>query len=41
VGKGEEMRLSDSLMNPEVSSDQQGVMTERKDHRSVMIIGGI
>jgi hypothetical protein len=26
VGKGEEMRLSDSLMNSEVSSYQQGVL---------------
>jgi hypothetical protein len=28
VGKGEDMRLSDSLMNLEVSSYQQGEMTE-------------
>jgi hypothetical protein len=41
VGKGEEMRLSDSLMNSEMSSDQQGVLIERGDQRSVMIIGGI
>jgi hypothetical protein len=38
VGKGEEMRLSDSLMNSEVSSYQQGMMTE-EDQRSILIIG--
>jgi hypothetical protein len=27
VGNGEKMRLSDSLMKLEVSSDQQGVLT--------------
>jgi hypothetical protein len=40
VGKGEEMRLSDSLMNSEVSLDQQGMLTE-EDQRSILIIGGI
>jgi hypothetical protein len=30
VGKGEEMRLSDSLMNSEVSLDQQGVLMRGK-----------
>jgi hypothetical protein len=28
VGKGEQMRLSESLMNSEVSSDQQEELTE-------------
>jgi hypothetical protein len=40
VGKGEEMRLSDSLMNSEVSLDQQGMLIE-EDQRSILIIGEI
>jgi hypothetical protein len=40
VGKGEKMRLSKSLMNSEVSLDQQEELTE-KDQRSLLIIGGI
>jgi hypothetical protein len=40
VGKGEEMRLSDSLMNSEVSLDQQGEMME-EDQKYILIIGGI
>jgi hypothetical protein len=40
VGKGEEMRLSESLKNSVGSSYQQGVLTE-EDQRSVLIIGGI
>ena len=41
VRKGEEMSLSDSLMKSEVSLNQQRVLTEREDQRSVLIIGGI
>jgi hypothetical protein len=40
VGKGEDMRLSDSLMNSEVSLDQQGMLTE-EDQRSILLIRGI
>jgi hypothetical protein len=40
VGKGEEMRLCESLMNSEESSDQQGVLTE-EDQKYILIIGGI
>ena len=40
VGRGKEMRLSESLRSSEVSSIQQGVLTE-EDQKSIMIIGGI
>jgi hypothetical protein len=40
VGKGKEMRLSESLMNSVKSSDQQRVLME-KDQRYSLIIGGI
>jgi hypothetical protein len=40
VGKGKEMRLSESLMNSEESSYQQGVLTGENQKR-ILIIGGI
>jgi hypothetical protein len=40
VGKGDKMRLSESLKNIARSLDQQGVLME-EDHRCVLIIGGI
>jgi hypothetical protein len=40
VGKGEQMRPCESLMNSEVSLDQQGELME-KDQRCILIIGGI
>jgi hypothetical protein len=40
VGKGKEMRLSESLMNSEESSDQQGVLTG-ENQKIILIIGGI
>jgi hypothetical protein len=41
VGKGEEMRLYDNLVNLEVSLGQQGTMTGEDHRRSILIIGGI
>jgi hypothetical protein len=41
VGKEDEMRLSESLMNSERSSDQKEVLTEEEDQRHILIIGGI
>jgi hypothetical protein len=35
------MRLFESLINSEESSDQQGVLTEEEDQRHILIIGGI
>jgi hypothetical protein len=40
VGKREERRVSESLMNSVVSSYQKGVLIE-EDHRCILIIGGI
>ena len=40
VGKGKEMRLSESFMNSEESLDQQGVLTG-ENQKIIMIIGGI
>jgi hypothetical protein len=40
VGKGEEVRLSNSLMNSKVSLNQQGMLTE-ENQKYIMIIGGI
>jgi hypothetical protein len=40
VGKGDKMRLSESLMNSYRNSYQQGVLVE-EDKRSILIIGGI
>jgi hypothetical protein len=40
VGRGKEMRLSESLMNLEESSNQQGVLTS-EDQKSILMIGGI
>jgi hypothetical protein len=40
VGKGEKMRLSKSLMNSGMSSDQREELVE-KDQRNLLIIGGI
>jgi hypothetical protein len=40
VGKGEEMRLCESLMNSEESLDQQGVLTG-EGQKYILIIGGI
>jgi hypothetical protein len=40
VGKGDEVRLPESLRSSEVSSNQQGVLTE-EDQTSILIIGGI
>jgi hypothetical protein len=40
VDRGKEMRLSESLMNSEESSDQQGVLAG-EDHKSILMIGGI
>jgi hypothetical protein len=41
VGKEEEERLSESLGNSEVSSDQLGTLIEEEDQSFVLIIGGI
>ena len=40
MGKGKEVRLSESLMNSEESSDQEGVLTG-ENYKRIMIIGGI
>jgi len=40
VGKGSELRLVEGLMSSEMSSDQQGDLTE-EDHKYIMIIGGV
>ena len=40
MGKGKEMRLSESLMNSEESLDQQGVLTG-ENHKRILMIGGI
>jgi hypothetical protein len=40
VGKRKEMRLSESLMNSEESSNQQGVLTG-ENHKSILMIGEI
>jgi hypothetical protein len=40
VGKGEERRLSESLMNSAESSYQQGELVD-EDHKCILIIGGI
>jgi hypothetical protein len=40
VGKGKEMRLSESLMNSEESLDMQGVLTG-ENQKIILIIGGI
>jgi hypothetical protein len=40
VGKEKEIRLFETLMNSEKSSDQQGVQTG-ENHRCFLIIGGI
>jgi hypothetical protein len=40
MGKGKEVRLSESLMNSEESSDEQGVLTG-EDQKRILIIGGI
>jgi hypothetical protein len=40
VGKGKEMRLSESLTNLEESSYQQGVLTG-ENHERILIIGGM
>jgi hypothetical protein len=41
VGKGEQMRPCESLMNSEVSSYQQEEMIEKEDQKSILMIGGI
>jgi hypothetical protein len=40
VGRGTEVRLSESLMNSEVSSDQREELTG-EDQKGILIIGGI
>jgi hypothetical protein len=40
VGKRDRLRLSESLRSSEVSSVQQGVLTEKNDN-SILIIRGI
>jgi hypothetical protein len=41
VGRGIEVRLCKSLMNLELSSDQPEELTEEKDQKDILIIGGI
>jgi hypothetical protein len=41
VGRDEKMRLSEGLINSEVSLDQQMHLTEEEDLRSLLMIGGI
>jgi hypothetical protein len=41
VGKGNQMRLSESLMNSEVSSDHREELMEKEDQTHFLIIGGI
>jgi hypothetical protein len=41
VSKGEEMRQYENLLNLEVSSGQQGVLTGEDQRRIILIIGGI
>jgi hypothetical protein len=41
VGRDEQMRLSESLINSEVSLDQQVQLTKEEDWRNLLMIGGI
>jgi hypothetical protein len=41
MGKKEEMRLFEGLMNSEESSYQKAVLREEEDHRHILIIEGI
>jgi hypothetical protein len=41
VGRDEQMRLSEGLINSEVSLDQQMQLTKEEDQDSILMIGGI
>jgi hypothetical protein len=41
VGRDKQMRLSEGLINSEVSLDQQMQLTEEEDQRNLLMIGGI
>jgi hypothetical protein len=41
VGRDKQMRLSEGLINSEVSLDQQMQLTEEEDLRNLLMIGGI
>ena len=41
LGRDEQMRLSDGLINSEMDLDQQMQMTEEEDWRNLLMIGGI
>jgi hypothetical protein len=41
VGKDEQLRLCESLINLEVSLDQKMQLTKEEDQNNILIIGGI